>query len=477
MMQGRPRRIAVLGAGLTGLCAAYELRRRGGGRQPPPEVAVFEAASRVGGKIRTETHDGVAYEAGPDAFSAAKPQVVELVRELGLGQELLHAHRQHRRVLMLAGGRLHSLPEGLGQVMPERWWPFLRSDLLSWRGKLRFLTEPLVSALEGESDESLASFFGRRLGPEAVERLVEPILAGACLGDPARLSLRSTYPHFADMERRGGLIRRSWGGRPRRGASEEDCVLSVTLRGGLALLPESLARRLPSGCLRLGSAVTKLTRRNGEWEVRTAVGSDIFDAVVAALPAPALAAVVSGCDPELCGILREIPFAGVAVVTMAYDRRALARVLDASGLIVPRCEGRRLAAAVFTSAKFPGREPAELFLLRGLLGGAGRDPEASAEEASAARTARAELRDILGLGEAHPYWTRVARWPQALPQYTIGHSLRLRRLESCLQSHAGLVLAGESFRGAGLPDCVRSGRLAAAMVLTPAGGRLASGVA
>jgi oxygen-dependent protoporphyrinogen oxidase len=477
MNQGRPRRVAVLGAGIAGLSAAYELRHHGGGRQPPPEVVVFEAAARVGGKIRTETNDGVLFEAGPDSFSAAKPQAMELVRELGLGSEVLHTNQQHRRLFILAGGRLRPLPAGMEQAVPSRLWPFLRSDLLTWKEKLRLLGEPFVPAEDGERDESLSAFFGRRLGPAAVGRLVEPVLAGACLGDPSRLSLRSNFPQFAEMEGRGGLLRGCWRGRLRRLASEAETSLPVTLRGGLSLLPEALARRLPSGCLRLGTAVTKLSRRNGGWEARTAAGPEAFDAVIAALPAPALAPVVEAVEPELCGILREIPYAAAAVVTLAYDRKGFSHPLDAFGMIVPRSEGRRLAAAVFTSTKFPGRSPADLVLLRGLLGGAGHDAEAVGEDAAASRTVRGELRDILGLGEAHPRWTRVARWPAAHPQYTIGHALRLRRLESYLQSCPGLILAGESYRGAGLPDCVRSGRLAAAKALTPAGGRAAAGVA
>jgi oxygen-dependent protoporphyrinogen oxidase len=251
----------------------------------------------------------------------------------------------------------------------------------------------------------------------------------------------------------------------------------MTLRGGLSLLPEALARRLPSGCLRLGSAVTRLSRRNGGWEVRTAAGPETFDAVISTLPAAAFAPVAEAVDEELAGILREIPYAAAAVVTLAYERKGFSHPLDSFGLIVPRSEGRRLAAAVFTSTKFPGRTPADLVLVRGLLGGAGRDADVVGEDASAARVVRGELREILGLGEAHPRWTRVARWPAAHPQYTIGHALRLRRLESCLQSFPGMILAGESYRGAGLPDCVRSGRLAAAKALTPAGGRAAAGVA
>jgi oxygen-dependent protoporphyrinogen oxidase len=476
MNQGRPRRVAILGAGLTGLSAAYELRHRGGGHHPPPDVAVFETANRVGGKIRTETNDNVFFEAGPDSFRTAKPQTMELVRELGLGHELLHTNPRHRRQLILTHGLLRPLPESMEQGVPSRLWPLLFSDLLTWKAKLRLLAEPFIPAEEGERDESLADFFTRRLGPEAAKRLSEPILAGGCLGDPARLSLRSTFPQFADMERRGSLLRQCWRGPIRRMTTEAETSLPVTLRGGLSLLPEALARRLPSGCLRLGAAVTRLSRRNGGWEVRTAAGPEAFDAVISALPAPALAPVAETLDPELASVLREIPYAAAAVVTLAYERKGFPHPLDAFGFIVPRSEGRRLAAAAFTSTKFPSRTPEDLVLVRGLLGGAGRDTEAVGEDASAARTARNELRDLLGLAEAHPRWTRVARWPAAHPQYNIGHALRLRRLESCLQSFPGLILAGESYRGAGLPDCVRSGRLAAAKALTSAGGRAVAGV-
>lgn len=466
MNQARPRRIAVLGGGLTGLSAAYELRRRSSGRQPQTEVVLFEADTRVGGKIRSERHDGVLYEAGPESFGAAGPQVMELVRELGLGGEILQPDPRHRRFLVLSGGKLKPLPEGMARVVPDCWWSFLRSDLLTWKGKLRFLAEPFLGAEEGEGDESLAGFFGRRLGPEAVERLVEPILAGACLGDPARLSVRSMFPHLADLERRGGLLR-GW----RKAHARREPSLSATLRGGLSALPEALAGRLPSGCLRLGAAVTRLARRNGGWEVRTAHSSEPFDCVVCALPAPALAPVLDPLDPEVAGILREIPYAAAAVVTLAYEKKGFSHPLDAAGLIVPRSEGRRLAGAVFSSSRFPDRAPADLVVLRGCLGGAVGD------DSGAARVVRTELREILGLGESHPRWCRTARWPAAYPQYTIGHALRLRRLESCLQSYPGLVLAGESYRGAGLADCVRSGRLAAAKALVPAGGRAAAGVA
>ncbi|MFA6002748.1 MAG: protoporphyrinogen oxidase [Elusimicrobiota bacterium] len=477
MTQGQSRKVAVLGAGITGLAAAYELCKRGRRGGPSWEVAVFEADTRVGGKIRTENNEGAVCETGPDSFITAKPQALELVRELGLESELLRTNQQHRAVFMLCGGRLVPMPEGISLVLPTRLWPFLRSGLLTWPGKLRMAMEPFVPRLSGEGDESLAAFFERRLGPEAVAKLVAPLLGGIFAGDASKLSLNSTFPQFAEMERRGGLLREFLRARRPRSAPAADVTMFMTLKGGLCLLPETLARRLPAGCLRLGAAVKEIVRRGSRWEVRSARGREEFDAVVSALPAPALAGVVEGMDVEFAGVLREIPFASSAVVTLAYERRDFSHPLEGFGMLVPRAEGRRLNAATFSSTKFPGRVPPGLVVLRGFLGGAGRDADAEADEAQVARTARNELRDILGLGQAHPRWTRAARWPRANPQYNVGHGLRLKRLESCLQAHPGLILAGDSFRGVGLPDCIRSGGQAAQRLLSSAGGRQISGVA
>ncbi|MDD5657878.1 MAG: FAD-dependent oxidoreductase, partial [Elusimicrobia bacterium] len=302
MSQDQPRRVAILGAGLTGLAAAYELSRSRPGERPV-EVAVFEAETRVGGRLRTDGHEDAVFEAGAYALNSRRPQALELARELGLGGKEIRA-RDLGPPAVVCAGRLHRLPAGLRGDGPPRLLPVLGSPLLSWKGKLRLLCEPAVRGLDGEADEPLAAFLARRLGPEAAEALAVPLLESGCAGDASALSAVSGAPGLVELERRGGLLRGlARGGWPVCGL-EPGGAAAVRFQGGLRVLSEAIAARLPRPALRLGSAVTRLVRRGAAWEVRAERGAESFDAVIAALPAPALAGVVGNLDPELAGILR-----------------------------------------------------------------------------------------------------------------------------------------------------------------------------
>ncbi len=458
-VRGRPRRVVVLGGGITGLTAAYEAARL----SKDVEVVLLEAASRPGGKVLTEERHGAVVELGPDSFVTAKPHALALARELGLGAELVPTDPRHRAVHVYSEGRLKALPQGLSLVVPTRAWPFLASDLLSWKAKLRLGLEPFAPAGPEGVDESVASFFRRRLGAEAAEKLVAPMLAGIFAGDAEALSLQSTFPQFREMERQGGLLRAAR--RAKRPSPAKDVSLFMTLRGGLSRLTGALAEHLPKGVARCGAAAAALRRRAGEWEITTAAEKFTADAVIAALPAPALAAVVGDFDAELARELRGIPFVSTATVTLAYEKKGFPAALDAYGFLVPRSEGRRLTAATYTSSKFPGRAPDELVLIRCFLGGAGREADAERPEEELVESARADLDVILGLGCARPAWARARSWPKANPQYNVGHAALLSRLETRLRAHPGLLLAGASYRGVGLPDCIHSGRQAAVRAL------------
>lgn len=450
---------------MTGLSAAYEALKLSQKDSVPVEVLVLEGAARPGGKVRTDRRDDVDCEAGPDSFITSKPQVLELIRELGLGADLLPTHPTSKTVHVLVGGRLVPLPEGLLLILPTRVLPFALSSLLSWKAKLRMALEPFIAAAPEGLDESLGAFFRRRLGAEAVEKLVAPMLAGIYASDAFQMSLQSTFPQFGEMERKGGLLRAMWSRRKPSAAPAPGISMFMTLKGGLSRLTDALAARLPAGCVRLDQAVLSLRRRGGKWQVRTAVETFEADAVISALPANALAPLVADLDPELSGVLGEIPFVSTATVCLAYDAATFPGKVDGFGFLIPRGEKRRIAAATYVSTKFPGRVPQNVVLIRCFLGGAGREDQVRGSDADLSRAARAELRDILGLGETHPLWSSVARWPAGNPQYNVGHALRLKRIASCLQAHPGLVLAGASYRGVGLPDCIQSGRQAAAQVL------------
>lgn len=450
-------RVAVLGAGITGLTAAYELLRRAARERRAIEVTVLESSSRIGGKIVTEQRDGATFELGPDSFLTLKPHALELVDELGLSGELMPTAPSPTTIFVYSQGRLRPLPNGTGLV-PTSPVALLKMDLMSWKGRARLALEPWIPAGGEGIDESLAAFARRRLGQEALDKIVGPMLGGIFAGDPERLSVQSAYPQLKEMEARGGLWRSARARPPRKDPSR---TLFMTLKGGLGRLIDALAAKLPAGAVRTGRPVSAIQRRGGAWQLETAGEPLQADCVIATLPANALSPVVADIDLELACVLGEIPFTSTATVSALYDQPGLAERLDGFGFLVPASEKKAITAATYTSTKFPERAPKGAAFIRCFLGGAGREASVDADDAQIARLARAELREIIGLGEAHPRLTRVARWPKANPQYTIGHALRLRRIASCLQAHPGLLVAGCSYEGVGVPDCIRSGRAAA----------------
>jgi oxygen-dependent protoporphyrinogen oxidase len=460
-----PRRVVVLGGGITGLAAAWEATRLAQKDGRPAQVTVLEGSERAGGKIRTESLGGTVIETGPDSFITTKPDMLELVKELGLEGDLIGTAGPPT-VSVLLGGRLVPMPEGMSLAAPTRLLPFALSPLFTSGAKLRMAFEPLVPTRRGGDDESLADFTRRRLGPEALERLVGPMLAGIYAGDPERLSVKSTFPQLVEMEKKGGLSRSLWLGGAPRAAAKGGFTTFMTLKSGLSGLVDALLRRLPPGTVKLDHPAQAVRRHGGEWEVVTPHGRFAADAVVCALPAPAAADALEGADPELAHRLREIPFVSTATATYVWDEKSLPRTPRGFGLLAPRREGLAVTAATFSSSKFPGRATPGRTVVRAFLGGAGREEAAEMAVTRVEETARRELDGLLGLGGVKPLAAKATRWIKSNPQYNVGHAERLERLSSCLKSHPGLTLAGSSYTGVGLPDCVRSGRRAAARSLS-----------
>lgn len=468
MRNDRARRVLVLGGGIAGLAAAYEAVKLAGKERRGVEVTVLEGSERLGGKIRTETLAGCVAEAGPDSFITTKPDMLELVKELGLEGELVGTAGPST-VSVVLGGRLVPMPEGMSLAAPTRMIPFALSPLFSLGAKLRMAAEPLVPARGGGGDESLADFTRRRLGEEALERLIGPMLAGIHAGDPEKLSVKSTFPQLLEMEKKGGLARALWlGGRGRvsKSAAGGGFTTFMTLKGGLSTVVDALSRALPAGTVKTDHPAESIRRRGGEWEVATPNGVFHTDAVICALPAPAAAGALEWTDPELAHRLREIPFVSTATATYVWAEKDLARPPRGFGLLAPRREGLSVSGATFSSSKFPGRAAPGKSVLRCFIGGAGREEAAEAPVTRVEENARRELDGLLGLGGAKPLAAKATRWVKANPQYNVGHGERLERLSSCLKSHPGLILAGSSYTGVGLPDCVRSGRRAAARALS-----------
>ena len=445
--------VAIVGGGITGLVAAYELQRRG-----RRDFVLLEADSRLGGKILTEHHDGFLLEAGPDSFVSFKPAALELCRELGL-EERLQGTRGPVKSLVRREGRLHALPTGLTGLAPQRLRPLLTTRVISLRGKARAGLELFLPRRRDGRDESVAEFATRRFGREVYDWAIEPLLAGIHAADGEALSVNACYPTLVDMERtRGSILRQALGAMSagRRGAPSP----FMTLAGGTSELVEAIARTLPAGSVRTGVAVRSVNQ--GERYRITLHDGASFDAdtVIVTTPAHTASRLLGSLDRELAQRLSAIPFASTATVSLGYRRTEIAHPLEGSGYVSPRAEGGAVVACTWTSSKFAGRSPEGHVLLRVFLGRAGIEEIVAAEDGRLIGTARDEVRQTMGV-TATPRLVRVHRWPMGIPQYNVGHLERVAAIEAGVARHPGLIVTGASYRGAGLPDCIDVGRAAA----------------
>ncbi len=474
------RRVAIVGGGITGLAAAHHLGELAAAAgSAPPEVVVFEAAPRAGGIVSTARRGDLVFEEGPDSFITDKPEALALVRRLGLEPAVRGTRPEFRRSYVVRNGRPVPTPEGFYLLAPTRLGPVFRSPLFSPLGKLRMALEPWVPArrTHGEDDdESLASFVTRRLGRETLERIAQAMVGGIYGAAPEELSLGATFPRFLALEREYGSVVRGLQ-RTRPGAAGTIGVgdsgdagvsgprygLFATLEGGLEALTDALVARLPAGALRLGSRVESLAPApGGGWAVHAKGESESFDAIILALPAAAAARLVEGFDADLATLLGAFSSASSITLSLAYDARAIAHPMDGAGLVVPRSESAALSGLIglsFTHRKFDHRAPAGTALLRLFFG----ESAIALDDAELRRRGHDAVARVLGAG-APPTATHVARWPGGMPRYRVGHRARVRATYEAVARHAGLALAGNSYGGVGLPDCIRSGEAAATAV-------------
>jgi oxygen-dependent protoporphyrinogen oxidase len=464
---GETTQIAVVGGGISGLAAAHRLVEQGAPNRWACEVRLVEAGDRLGGLIHTRRHEGFIEEFGPDAFVTTKPWALDLIRRLGLSERLIGTNPANRRTFVARGWRLHPLPDGFFLFAPRQIGPFLRSGLLTWRGKARTALEVALPRGRPGEDESLASFVRRRFGAEALARLAQPMVGGIYTADPERLSLRATIPQFLEMEARHRsviLALGRQGGRDQSGGRGEGGArysLFASLDDGLETLVDALTARLPRGAVRLNSPVMRVTEVARRWRLDMVDGTALeADGVIITLPAFRAAGLVRDLDPDLARELDAIPYASSVVVNLAYRRELVSHPLDGFGFVVPACEGRHIIACSFSSVKFPGRAPAGHVLMRVFAGGALQPELSQWDDRAVLDAALRDLEQLLGTRGA-PLWSHVTRHDRAMPQYHVGHLSRVAEVERRLARWPGLALAGNAYRGIGIPDAIRSGEAAA----------------
>jgi oxygen-dependent protoporphyrinogen oxidase len=460
--------IVIVGGGIAGLSAGWYLQQEATRQALPVRYTLLESSDRWGGKIGSERIEGVGggstvIEAGPDSFLTRKPWALALARELGLEDHLQFLDTHGSRTYTLLHGRLVPLPAGWNLLAPAQWTPFLQSPLFSLRGKARVCLEPLISPRRDDADESLGQFVRRRLGAEALDRAAEPLMAGVYNAPADEQSLRATFPQFAVLEREHGSVIRGLRATRQKSATEHTPPF-VSFDAGAEALVQHLVARL-DGELRLGSGVVGVgLNTDAGYDVRLRDAAHLHaDAIILACPAFVSARILRESVPDAADLLAGIGSSGIGSVYLGYRRGDVPHPLDGAGVVIPTSEGRRIDGMTWVSSKWPARAPQDLALLRVFFGGPATREALDLDDATLLTLVRDELAAILGV-QAAPLFRRIFRVRDGYPRYTVGHLERVEAIERALP--AGLYVTGASYRGVGVPDCVRQGQEAASQVLS-----------
>ncbi len=460
----RPK-IAILGGGITALASAWELTTK----HPELDWQLFEASPRLGGVLETVEKNGWLVEQSADNFLTKDPVVVDLCRELGMEDTLLPTAEDRRRAMVVSQGKVLRVPEGFVLMAPKKLRSILASPVLSLRGKLRLICEPFIRASRNSEDESVASFARRRLGQEALDKLVQPLVAGIYTADPEKLSLAATLPQFLRQEAEHGSL---W--RASQKAREETESLESGARYGMFMAPKNgmqqlinaLLSTLPSEKIWTNKAVGSCTRsESGTWLLKDSNGELLgaFDGIICTLPAYHAATVIKSFDSELANLLNKIPYASASVVCLGVRDEQIRSPVDGFGFVVPSKENRSIIATSFASYKFSGRSPERRTLIRTFVGGALNPELADLDDNRLIELVKSELSELIGL-EGEPELESIARWPRRMPQYQVGHLGLVSQIVDRQNQWNSLQLAGAAYRGVGIPQCVADGRNAAKQV-------------
>ncbi|MCA9970574.1 MAG: protoporphyrinogen oxidase [Anaerolineales bacterium] len=452
--------IAIIGGGISGLSAAWELQQSA---RRPLRLTVLEADDRWGGKVLTQHMPGpeggeFIIDAGPESFVTRKPAAWQLTRELDLTDEVINPGGEAAGTYVLDNGRPIPLP-----LSPPA---FIRSSLLSTRGKLRMLKEPFVPPKRDGADESLADFVTRRLGREALEKFIGPVLGGIYNTNPETQSILVTSPVMRELEAHGSLVAgslaRMWARRREPALAEKPPHRFIGFAHGAETLITQLVAQLNAD-LRLNAGVTRLSRAaDGRAQITLATGETLTaDAAIVATPANVAARLLATAAPEAAAQLAAIRHAHIGTLSLAYRDADVAHTGPMRGLMIPRREQRRIDAVTWTSAKIPARAPQGYALLRVFFGG-GDPATATMPEAELLQVVRTELQALLGISAA-PIDYRVARWPDSYPQADVGHLARVARIEALLPRP--FYVTGSAYRGLAVPDCIKQARETAVQVL------------
>jgi len=461
-------RIAIIGAGISGLATAYAIEQQGAQAGFEVETLVVEKESRIGGKILSIQEDGFLCEWGPNGFLDNKPMTLDLCKQLQIDQQLLRSDDNARKRFIYSEQILHQ--------MPENGPAFLKSKLISWPGKFRLAGEMVIPKRRHGGDETLAEFGRRRLGAEALDKLISPMVSGIFAGDPETMSLKSCFPRIYELEQEyGGLIMAMLklakkkraevkAGKAVASAAGPGGVLT-SFGGGIQELTDGIATAL-SGKVLTGNGVLKIVQKQEGFLLHLDDGQQLeVDMVVTAAPAYAVANMLDEINDKSSTILRQIPYATMNVICFGYQQERIDFDLNGFGYLIPKAEGCNTLGTLWDSSIFSDRAPEGMVLLRSMMGGAANSAAIDFSEDEVKARTMNDLKQIMGIN-CEPEFMKIFRHRHAIPQYTRGHGQRLQELKDSLQDSPDLILTGNAFYGVGLNDCVHAANQAATKVVS-----------
>jgi len=461
-----PRKIVIVGGGITGLAAAYYVQKTAREKGLAIQLTLVESDNRLGGKVVTHRANDFVIEGGPDSFVTDKPWALQLAHELGLADELIPSSEDRKKIYVLRNGRLVEFPGGMRLTIPTQVVPFLKTRMISWPGKLRMGLDLVIPARKEDTDESLAQFIRRRLGAEALDRFAAPLMAGIFVADAEKLSMKATFPTFLAMEKNHRSLvlaaqhakrhppqRKEGAIRPAGGA------MFNSFRGGMTVFTDELAGRI-EGDVRLGTRIVSIARSGAGYMVELdgdKPGRVEADAVLLTAPAYTCADLLEPLHQQLPEQLRQIRYVSTATISFTYLESDIpsSRPLDGFGVMIPGSEKRKILASTWSSTKFRHRAPPGTALMRAFVGGHRDESAPSRPDDELVALVRREYEELFGITAA-PMATHIFRWLRGNPQYDVGHLDRIAEIERSTGELPGIFLAGSAFRGIGLPDCIRS---------------------
>lgn len=455
-----------MGGGITGLAAAHRLIEL----IPGVQVDLFESGAELGGTLKTEVDQDFLIEHSADMFTTKEDDALKLCERIGFSDQLIGTNSEHQRAFIAQGSQLVPVPQGLNLMTPSNLESIKTTPLLSEEGKARFLAEEFVEPKTNNHDESLESFAIRRFGPEAYQRIIQPLVGGIYTADPQRLSLRSTLSQYLEMEAAHGSIIAAAKARAKTRASESETSgarynLFVAPRLGMKSWLAALRAKLTEVNIFNQVSVTNVSQNGLDWDLQLNTGkTEAYQGVLITCPANAAARLLNSSQPGLSELLLKIEYASSAIVIHAFERHQVEHELDGFGFVVPLCENRQILAGSFASVKFAGRAQEDRVLTRTFVGGACQAQLLDQSDQEIAEMAFEELAGFLGI-VGQPQLTKLVRWTGAMPQYHLGHDQLVNQIEDLTETCIGLEVAGKSYRGVGIPACVRSGEQAAQRIV------------